>query len=494
MADGLRLPRGGWAGSVTALFSGACLALGQAPYNLTEVAFVALVVCVALFDPDATARQNARTGWLIGLANFTVALLWIVEPFWVEAEIYGWMAPFALLGLAGGLALFWSGAYFLAGKLRSRWGLVICLAAAELARGYVLTGFPWALISYIFAERPIIQWVSVIGPFGLTLAVLAFANWAAVALFRRRFPFAALVGLGLAWVGGLWITPAESDLRNRPVVRLIQPNAPQHEKWDPDKIPIFFQRQIDFTGAAGNPALILWPETALPMLLHNADRAFDLIAEAASGAPVILGIQRADGTRYHNSLVVLSPSGRAEQIYDKHHLVPFGEYMPLAGLFARLDILGLAARADGGYAAGPGADLLDLGPLGTGLPLICYEAVFPQNIHAAPARADMLIHLTNDAWFGQHSGPYQHLAQARIRAIEQGLPILRAANTGVSAVIDGAGRVLDQLALGTTGFVDVPIPTPLPPTLYSRTGDLPILILLIALAGGAIRGACGKSR
>ncbi len=494
MADTLRLPCSGWGRLALALAAGAVLALGQAPYDQSEVSFAALVLAMALFDPSATARRNAVTGWLIGLGHFGIALLWIVEPFLVEAQIYGWMAPFALVGMAGGLALFWALAFFLAGKLGTRWALVIFWAAAELARGYVLTGFPWALISYAWADRSVIQWVSVLGPYGLTLALLALSALAAQAVLARRVPVAALAGIAALWGGGIWLQPPPEDLTDRPIVRLIQPNAPQHEKWDPDKIPVFFERQIDFTSAEGAPDLIVWSETSLPMLLRHADRALSIIADAAQGAPVVAGIQRAEGRDYHNSLVVISSEGQVEQIYDKHHLVPFGEYMPLAGLFSRFNILGLAARADGGYASGPGAALLDLGPLGTALPLICYEAVFPQDIHAAPDRADMILHLTNDAWFGQHSGPYQHLAQARIRAIEQGVPVLRAANTGVSAVIDGGGRVLKSLPLGEAGFVDAPIPPPLPRTLYSRTGDLPFLLALIAFAAVAIWHARRKPR
>jgi apolipoprotein N-acyltransferase len=179
----------------------------------------------------------------------------------------------------------------------------------------------------------------------------------------------------------------------------------------------------------------------------------------------------------------LNGRGQRDQIYDKHHLVPFGEYMPAATLFARYNILGLATRAKYGFSPGPGPQLLDLGALGTALPLICYEAVFPQDVNAAPERPDMLLHLTNDAWFGTDAGPQQHLQQARLRAIEQGLPVVRAANTGISAMIDPAGRIIDALPLGRAGFIDAPLPAPLRPTIYSRTGDLSALLVLITAFG-----------
>jgi len=199
-----------------------------------------------------------------------------------------------------------------------------------------------------------------------------------------------------------------------------------------------------------------------------------------------VGVQREEAGNYYNSLVAVQPDTEVYQYYDKHHLVPFGEYMPMASFFARFNIFGLATRAQGGYAAGPGPALLDLGPLGRALPLICYEAVFPQDVGTAPERPDMLLQITNDAWFGTWSGPYQHLAQARIRAIEQGLPMLRSANTGVSAVIDGGGRVLASLPLGVAGKLDHALPPPLPPTIYARTGDLPAFALIAMLAAAAV--------
>ena len=171
-------------------------------------------------------------------------------------------------------------------------------------------------------------------------------------------------------------------------------------------------------------------------------------------------------------------------LYDKHHLVPFGEYMPMGDLMARFGIHGLAAQEGNGYSSGPGARLLDLGALGAGLPLICYEAVFAHDVNAAPARPSFLMQVTNDAWFGKAAGPKQHLAQARMRAIEQGLPMARAANTGVSAMIDPWGRVTASLALNTEGYVDAALPKPLPPTLYSRSGDLPLTLLLALLLAG----------
>ncbi|MBS0124571.1 apolipoprotein N-acyltransferase [Thetidibacter halocola] len=464
------------------------MALGVPPLDLWPLALAGLVGAFLLFalSPPGT---RASTGWMVGIGYFGAGLNWIVEPFMVDAPLTGWMAPFALVGMAAGLALFWALAFWLAGRARHGLAaLAVAWAAVELVRAYVLTGFPWGLVGYLWLESPAIQWVSVIGPHGLTLATLVLAACLAGALRMASLRQAGLATALLALLlGGGWaLTPPMQDLSGRPVVRLVQPNAPQREKWDPAMVPVFFERQVAATEAApgplGPPALVVWPETAVPVLLHRAADALAVVSDVAGDTPVILGIQRGEGGLYYNSLALIDGTGALAAVYDKHHLVPFGEYMPAPALWRRIEIGGLAARAEGGYSPGPGPRLLDLGPLGRALPLICYEAVFPQDVNAAPARPDWLLQLTNDAWFGSWSGPYQHLAQARIRAIEQGLPLLRAANTGVSAVIDGAGRVLDALPLNTAGHLDVPLPAPARETIYAYSGDLLALLALIAAA------------
>ncbi len=222
------------------------------------------------------------------------------------------------------------------------------------------------------------------------------------------------------------------------------------------------------------------------MLLNEAAPTLERIAQAARGADVVLGIQRYEGWRIYNSLIRLDGAGELAGLYDKHHLVPFGEYVPLGDLAARIGLYGFAAQEGQGYSAGPGPRLLDLGALGPALPLICYEAVFPQDVAGVPELPRLLLQITNDAWFGTHSGPYQHLAQARMRAIEQGLPLLRAANTGVSALIGPRGAVIRSIPLGQAGYVDALLPAPLPPTVYARSGDWPVFLLLL-LAGIAFK-------
>ncbi len=461
-----------------ALGAGAVAALGQAPASIEAAGVVGLVGGLALFLASDTWRTAFAAGWAFGTGHFGLALFWIVEPFLVDVARHGWMAPFALVLMAGGLALFWGAAFALARPLGGPVAWAAALAAAELARGHVLTGFPWALVGYIWTDSGALQWAAWVGPYGLTFGTLLLVAlvWAALArapapwLLAAPLPFAALALSGAA------LAPAAQDLAGRPVVRLVQPNAPQDEKWDPDRVIEFYQRQIGYTAAPGDtpPDLIVWPESAIPWPLDVAGPVLGEIATAAGGVPVVLGLNRREDERWYNALVVVDAAGEVAQLYDKHHLVPFGEYIPFGHLSRSLGLRSFAARDGYGYSAGPGPRLLDLPPFGTALPLICYP--------------DLLLQITNDAWFGEISGPYQHLAQARVRAVEQGLPLVRVANTGVSAVIDPAGRVLAAIPLGEAGFLDHPVPAPLPATLYARTGDWPVFVVLLAtLAGAALR-------
>lgn len=462
-----------------ALALGAAFALGQAPFDFWWIAVPALVGILFLTGFDKSARSAGWSGWLFGTGYFAVSMHWIVEPFAIDPTVT-WMAPFALVGLAAGLALLWGAAFWAGRRLHTGpFAIAVCWAAIELARAYILTGFPWGLAGYVWATTPVAQWHSVIGPHGVTLITLLLA--ATLSTARRMNAIVGIAGLVALWGGGVVLTPTVHAVTDAPIVRLIQPNAPQHQKWDRDFIPLFFNRQVDFTAQLPKPVLIVWSETAVPSLLDNAGPALEVIADAAAGTPLVLGIQREEDGRYYNSLITLDSAGQVADLYDKHHLVPFGEYMPVASFFARFNILGLATRAEAGYSSGPGPTLIDLGPLGTALPLICYEAVFPQDVNGAPTRPAMLLQITNDAWFGINAGPQQHLAQARLRAIEQRLPMIRVANTGISAMIDPAGAIVDSIPLGRAGFLDVPLPPALNPSLYSRTGDWLALCALIVL-------------
>lgn len=471
------VPQKTWQVVGLSMVAGAIAGLGQAPFDFSILMFVGLAAAFFLCARATTARQSFLIGLGAGTGYFMVVLHWIVEPFLVDVARHGWMAPFALVFLSVGLALFWAAAFGIAKKLSvGLWGLVPLLAGAEILRAYVLTGFPWGMPAYALVNGVVGQVAAWVGPHGLNLIV--FVGAAAVVASSRRIK---AIGIGILALA-VWPMFPSTDrvLPTAPTVRLVQPNAPQHQKWDPDYMRVFFDRALLATRAGPTrPDLIVWPETSVPAPLNDSVNTRAAIAGAASGIPVVVGINRFEGLRVYNSAVLLDETGEAVQIYDKHHLVPFGEYMPFAGLMSRFGIHGLAAKDGGGYSAGNGAVAMDLGPLGKALPLICYEVVFPQDVTGVSERPDFLMQITNDAWFGQFSGPYQHLAQARMRAIEMGLPMVRAANTGVSAMIDAKGRITAKLALNTQGYLDAALPKSFGPTLYSRTGDWVIGLLLV---------------
>jgi len=351
-------------------------------------------------------------------------------------------------------------------------------------RQALFTGFPWAQPGHVLIDTAVLHWAAWLGSPGLTalVASLAAALWYTVT--ARHVPSVlVLVFAAFLWPLGAWMTPDASAGPDASIVRLVQPNAPQHEKWDSDKVHVFYERQLAFTAAGdgARPDLVVWPETAIQVWLGNAGPALAEISGAAAGAPVVLGLQRIDGKKFFNSLVHVKDDGEVAAVYDKHHLVPFGEFMPFGNLLAEWGIHGLASNAGQGYSAGPGAQVIDMGDLGKALPLICYEGVFARDLRAAPERADFLLLITNDAWFGKISGPYQHLDQARLRSAEMGLPMIRVANTGISAMIDATGRVTDSIPMGQADWRDAALPPALPPTLYARLGDAPMLVVFLGL-------------
>ncbi len=466
-----------------AAIAGAIAALGHAPFGLWPVSLLGFGALAYIMAAPISTPQSALSGWAGGVGYFVVTLNWIVEPFLVDIARHGWLAPIALVLTTAGMALFWG----LAGAITARIGghraigWAVALTAGEMVRAHVFTGFPWALPGYIWVDTWFRLSASFFGPFGLTLLTLLLV--ALPLAFHRiwiGFGSASAILIVLVFASSQ-VLPMDAKIGT---VRLVQPNAPQDQKWDPDKAHIFVERQIEFTAAPDtrqfSPDLIIWPETAIPYRLDRAGPVLAQIASAARGVPVITGINRSEGGRNHNSLISIGPNGQPTDVYDKVHLVPYGEYIPF-GRAARFVGLSSLAAGDGyGFSPGEGVRLIDT-PLGRALPLICYEAIFPQHGRALTERPDYLLQITNDAWFGTFSGPYQHLDQARFRAVEQGLPLVRAANTGISAVIGPEGNVLQSLALGEAGFLDAAMPAPFPPTFYARTGDWPTLLVLIAM-------------
>ena len=476
--------------TLTILFlSGAVAALGHPPVSFPPATVAGFAVAIRILSASASPAKAAGGGWLFAAGYFLVLMIWLVEPFLVFPLRHGWLAPIAMSAMAGGLALFWGLAFGAAhamgaGILSRGLALAVALTGVEALREFAFTGFPWGLPGFAWSATPVAQLAAHVGPLGLTfLTVLAAA---AIIGVRRLWlgVLIAAVGIGAAWaVGAVRLAEQGDAVGERPVVRLVQPNVEQALKWDPRHVERFHRRLLELTAAESNrpPDITVWPETAVTFLLGAGGERLDEIAAAAAGRTVV-GTRRLAGTAVHNSMAVIGPDGELEAVYDKRKLVPFGEYIPMGDFLAGLGFSGLATDETGSFSPGEGPAVIGIPPLGQVLTLICYEAIFWSRLRREE-RPDAVIQITNDAWFGTFSGPQQHFEQARMRAIELGVPLIRVANTGISAVIDGKGRVVGHLGLGAQGHLDLEVPPPLPPTAFARFGHVPLLIAAAILIG-----------
>ncbi len=497
--------------SGAAALAGAASALAMAPFDLWPILALTFPVAVWRLDGSVAAgpgwrsyRAAAAVGWWFGFGYFLAGLWWIGSAFLVQADVFGWMMPFAVLAMPAGLALFTALGFALAWAL---WvpgparvlAFALGLGGAEFLRGTVLTGFPWNAFGYALADQPWLgQAASVIGVEGLTfvaLAVFAAPATLAASPVRRLAPtlLAGATLLALAAFGGTRLAGADTALREEVRIRIVQPRIPQDAKFRPSAGPEILATYLALSDTATAPdrsgladaTLLVWPESAFPFFLARTPQALAAIGAALpEGTRLVTGAARpeedADGRlRVFNAIQIVGHDGTIQASYDKVHLVPFGEYLPLQPW---LEAIGLEqlTRLRGGFAAGAGRADLELGDGLRLRPLICYEAIFPTE-SAGEQRPDALLNVTNDGWFGDTPGPRQHLAMARVRAIEQGLPLVRAANTGISAIIDGYGRSLRSLSLGQRGVVDGTLPTALAPTFYARFGRLATFAVVVFL-------------
>jgi len=466
----------GWRQLLLAFVAGAALGLVQAPWSIPLAFFAALPVIFWLHAGADRQRRAALVGWLAGVGYFGLTLAWIVEPFLVDIARHGWMAPFALFFMAAGLAAFWALAFWLAprGKI---FMLVVLWSLVELARSYVFTGFPWVLLGQGWLETPLIQVVYYIGVHGLGLLTLS-----AIALLSQMRIGQVLTGTAIiAFLWGFGIYRLSQPVIPRTdgfVVPIVQPNVDQKLKWLPEFQTEFFQRHLSLSASEGDYDVVIWPEAAVPFLPEDRP---DLLRDMAStvGSEIIFGARRRDeGGNWYNTLVLLYNGGTSTAVYDKQHLVPFGEYIPFQDV---LKLTGISALTGTGWTSGDTSPILSVGEAPSFLPLICYEAIFPSLASEIAVPVNWIVQITNDAWFGEVSGPYQHLAQARIRAIEQGKPLARSANTGISALIDPYGRIINSIPLDQMGVIDVALPAQLPRSFYGSTGDWPIAGILLLL-------------
>jgi len=507
-----------WLARILAVAAGSAAALAHPPWGLLPglLGYAALLWLLDNADAARPLRSAFLRGWLAGTAYFAVSLWWVSEAFLVDAAEQGWMAPFAVILLASGLGLFW-GAAAVAYRVLAATGVRRLLwfagvfAVFEWLRGHVLTGLPWDLPGESWrAGSAMSQAASLFGAYGLTWITLAAC--ASPALIRQGWPGRAAAAASAAALAGLFafgtarLAAAPPIAADAPTLRIVQADVKQETKYDASVFAGIVQRYTALTRlpAARPPQIVIWPEGAIP-----ADLDEYLSPEAwtngaiqdvlAPGQTLIVGGYRtAVGSPsrpeiYFNSLYAVRRTDAGLSVvgrYDKYRLVPFGEYMPMDKLAAKVGFKQLVHVGDG-FTPGPRPRPIAPPGLPALQPLICYESLFPgftrEGQAAAGVRPAWIVNVSNDAWFGATSGPLQHLNIASYRAIEEGLPMIRATPTGVSAVIDAFGRIApgQALAHGKYGVIDARLPPALKPTVFNRIGDLPLLILVIISFGGA---------
>lgn len=481
-------PLTGWRRLGAAILAGALSVLALPPLFVLPVLLITFPVWLILLEGADRRRTAFAIGWGFGFGYFVCGLYWIANALLLDAARFGWMVPFAIGGLSAVLAVY-TGLTALGVHLLRLHGVARLLALAglwtvmEVLRGLLFTGFPWNPLGSVWAPvGPVLQAASVIGVFGLSLLTVLVAGAPA---FGRRISVMAFAGLAAVAVAG-WVrlpsgpSPVVDGVR----LRLVQPNIPQTMKWDAEARDDNLRRYL---GLSQLPALdrppthILWGETSVPYALDGQNdavlrqimaRPLDVHQPGNPAAGLIVGAIRAtpvgqEPFRIWNAMMALDPAGTVTGTYDKAHLVPFGEYVPYKSVLP----LPKVTVGSTDYTPGPGPRTLDLPGLPPVGPLICYEVIFPAAVVDPARRPQWLLNLTNDGWYGVSSGPFQHLDTAVLRAVEEGLPVVRVANTGVSAVIDAYGRTTARIGLDVAGYTDADLPLSVEPTLFSRIGN-----------------------
>ena len=489
----------GWRRAGFGFATGAVSALGFAPLNFFPVLLLGFAALLLLLDGANASPHRLRAaflgGWSFGFGQFLVGWHWIGYAFLVDPGAHLWQMPFALIFLTAGLALY-SGIACVAAMYFwkpgfSRVLVFACFyAGSEWLRGHLFTGFPWNLQAYGWgASLAMMQSASLFGAYGLSLLTIMLG--ASLADFPRRTPLVMLALFACLWGYGAWRLNA-NPVQTVPgvQVRLVQPDIPQREKYLRPLVARNWQRLLDLTRAPGtSPTHIIWPEAAPSFVLMRSPLALDQIALLTNGKTLITGAERVSAENgalsFFNSLYVFGHGGRLEASYDKFHLVPFGEYVPFANLLGQVGITQLT-KGPSGFSAGDGPHVYQVPGAPAMTPLICYEIIFPAavTVHQSGQRPQWFVNVTDDSWFGPWAGPHQHLLIARMRAIEEAIPVARAANTGISAMIDATGRITASLGLDQMGVVDAPLPQALTPTPYARFGDW-LFALMLALSAGA---------
>lgn len=461
---------------VIALLLGATATAALPPFFITPAAMIAFSGLLWLLTQVKSRCGAFITGFCFGFGHFVTGLYWISYSLLIDAEQFAWLIPFAVSLLPAVFACYIGIVTLASYSLGWRgWKLVLAFTifwvAAEWLRAHLFTGFPWNLIGYIWTVSDVtLQPAAIFSIYGLSVLALLFACLPAVWIWQSKessqlptFIIALLVICPFLW--GEWRlmhAPSADAYQRAFPIRLVQPNIPQQLKWHPDTRMKAFQRHIELTESSYGdvpPTLVIWPESALPFILEEEPSFRRQMAQALpQGSYLMTGAIRWDGQqeKIWNALQVMDDKGDIVASYDKYKLVPFGEFVPFREIFPFINKITPGGRD---FSAGEGAETLSVYNIPPFSPMICYEAIFPEHI----AKEDdvsprWLLNVTNDGWFGDSTGPHQHFHMTRVRAVEQGLPLVRVANTGISGVIDEYGRVIAKLPLGQTGVIDAYLP------------------------------------
>ncbi len=520
----------GWRRRSIAFAAGALSALAMAPFDAWPILFLTFPTLVWLIDGAGVGRWGGVTaaaaiGWWFGFGYFLAGLYWIGYAFLVDAPTFGWLLPIAVIGLPAVLAVYTALGVALARMLWVRGAvrilaLGVALTASEWLRGHLLTGFPWNAFGYaLTAPLALAQAASVCGIWGLTfIAIVVFASPATLSDDRtetRRpwLPIALSIAV-LAALGGFgaWrLARTPTRLVDGVHLRIMQPNLQQDVRFNYSAKQEVMNRYIALSSRAsgsqsqgsqsqgsqsqgmGDTTQLIWPESPFPFFLtREADALAQITNLLPQGSVLITGaIRLADPDNpaqsgVYNSIDVIDHTGSIAAVYDKVHLVPFGEYLPFEYILERLGLEELTQQR-GGFLAGDRHRLIAIPGAPTALPLICYEVIFPGEVMPPGERPGWIVNVTNDGWFGFSTGPYQHFQQARVSAIELGLPLARAANTGISAVVDPVGRIINSLPLAVEGVLDAPLPRAISAPVYARVGDAPVFIAILIVFIAVVR-------
>lgn len=503
----------GWVRSFLLFLLGCLLTLSFSPISIWAIAFICFPLLMAALVEAKSPRDAFMTVWWFAFGHFVSSMYWISFSFGVDLNSFAWLIPFTVFGLPFYFALYPGLAAALSHVSSHNKPLWVCAfylallwTIMEFMRGIALTGFPWNLLGYVWSEvLCVMQVTALVGTYGLSFLTIVWTTAPFVLFYKHGWRHRPnMVYAGFSFISLLSVVfwgesrVSESPLPPVPGVhlRLVQPNIPQKLKMDHARLKEIYETllALSIKASAVMPTHVIWPEAALSINIQDDEIARYHLAKAAPmGGYLLLGAPRRLGKgasfEIFNSFFALNSEGEILNIYDKSHLVPFGEYIPLRFLFPKNFKKLTLGAVD--FSEGGGVQSVMVPGVPPVSPLICYEGIFPGNVvpfHAAQ-RPGWMLNLTNDAWFGNTLGPYQHLAITRARAIEEGMPLIRVANTGVSAVIDSFGRILESLPLNSMGIIDSTLPCAIPAPLYARFGFLLLPILILCYATFVMVGA-----